>query len=411
MDMMMDYEFLTPETVAAYIKSKPELSRIIDADSIEDVKEVGDGNLNLVFIVHDAKGGTIVIKQALPFVRLVGPEWPMTPFRAEREAEALRIHGSFNQDLVPELYLYDSDRFVMAMQNLEGYRVWRGALIEGLRHEGAAELMGHYVAEVAFGTSVLGMPAEEQKILMAKSINPELCKITEDLVFTEPYDDIGRNSVLPANEIDAKQLANDAVMIHAMGEAKWKFMTNAEALIHGDLHTGSVMVKALSGDQGPSVAIAFDSEFSFYGPVAFDVGALWANYTLAAARSVALGNQEFAQWSLSLVGKTWDAFASRLAELFESRVDSRVWKAEMLEDRLAEWKSDAWLFAAAKMSRRIVGLAKAADIETLAPELREGAARGVLELARQLVTARHTNTSTSSFESLAGEILNKYRTS
>jgi 5-methylthioribose kinase len=199
-------------------------------------------------------------------------------------------------------------------------------------------------------------------------------------------------------------------MIHAMGEAKWKFMTNAEALIHGDLHTGSVMVKSHSGDQGPSVAIAFDSEFSFYGPVAFDIGALWANYALAAARSVALGNQEFAQWSLSLIGKTWDAFASRLTELYESRVDARVWGAEMLEDLLAEWKSDAWLFAAAKMSRRIVGLAKAADIETLEPELREGAARGVLELSRQLVTARHSDTSTSSFESLAGEVLNKYRT-
>ena len=331
-------------------------------------------------------------------------------FRAEREAEALRIHGSFNQKLVPELYLYDSERFVIAMENLSGYRVWRGALIEGLRHEGAAELVGQYVAEVAFGTSVIGMPAEEQKLLMSKSINAELCKITEDLVFTEPYDDIGRNSVLPSNEVDAQALANDAVMIQAMGEAKWKFMTNAEALIHGDLHTGSVMVRALNGDQGPSLAMAFDSEFSFYGPIAFDIGALWANYTLAAARAVALGNVEFAEWVMSLVGKTWDSFANRFSELYESRVDSRVWKAEMLEDRLAEWKSDAWLFAAAKMSRRIVGLAKAADIETLEPSLREGAARGVLELSRRLVTERNSDTSTSSFEALARETLTKHKT-
>ena len=406
----MDYKFLTTDSVAAYIESKPELSRIVDVASIQDVQEVGDGNLNLVFIVHDARGGTVVIKQALPFVRLVGPEWPMTPFRAEREAEALRIHGSLNQKLVPELYLYDSERFVIAMENLSGYRVWRGALIEGLRHEGAAELVGQYVAEVAFGTSVIGMPAEEQKLLMSKSINAELCKITEDLVFTEPYDDIGRNSVLPSNEVDAQALANDAVMIQAMGEAKWKFMTNAEALIHGDLHTGSVMVRALNGDQGPSLAMAFDSEFSFYGPIAFDIGALWANYTLAAARAVALGNVEFAEWVMSLVGKTWDSFANRFSELYESRVDSRVWKAEMLEDRLAEWKSDAWLFAAAKMSRRIVGLAKAADIETLEPSLREGAARGVLELSRRLVTERNSDTSTSSFEALARETLTKHKT-
>mgnify|MGYP006093234077 FL=1 len=406
----MDYEFLTPETVPGYIRSKPELSAIVDSENIKDVKEIGDGNLNLVFIVHDAMGGTIVIKQALPFVRLVGPTWPMTPFRAEREAEALRIHGSFNQALVPKVYLYDPELFVIAMENLSGYRTWRGALIEGLRHEGAAELIGQYVAGVAFGTSVIGMPAEEQKTLMSKSINPELCKITEDLVFTEPYDDIGRNAVLPANQIDAMALANDPVMIHAMGEAKWKFMTNAEALIHGDLHTGSVMVRAITGDEGPSMAIAFDSEFSFYGPVAFDIGALWANYTLAAARAFALGNVEFAHWTLSLVGKTWNAFAKTFSELYESRVDSRVWKSEMLEDRLSEWKSDAWLFAAAKMSRRIVGLAKAADIETLEPNLREGAARGVLELSRHLVTTRNSDTSTTTFESLASETLNRHKT-
>ena len=200
------------------------------------------------------------------------------------------------------------------------------------------------------------------------------------------------------------------VMIHAMGEAKWKFMTNAEALIHGDLHTGSVMVRAISGDEGPSTAIAFDSEFSFYGPVAFDIGALWANYTLAAARAFALGNVEFAHWTLSLIGKTWNAFAKTFSQLYESRVDSRVWKSEMLEDRLSEWKSDAWLFAAAKMSRRIVGLAKAADIETLEPNLREGAARGVLELSRLLVTIRNSDTSTATFESLASETLNRHKT-
>ena len=101
----MDYEFLTTDTVVAYIASKPGLSRIVDAGNIVDVKEVGDVNLNLDFIVHDAQGGTVVIKQALPFVRLVGPEWPMTPFRAEREAEALTFQGRFNQELVQRLYL------------------------------------------------------------------------------------------------------------------------------------------------------------------------------------------------------------------------------------------------------------------------------------------------------------------
>ena len=40
------------------------------------VREVGDGNLNLVFIVTGPAGG-VVVKQALPYVRLVGESWPL----------------------------------------------------------------------------------------------------------------------------------------------------------------------------------------------------------------------------------------------------------------------------------------------------------------------------------------------
>ena len=42
------------------------------------VREVGDGNLNLVFIV-EGRTGSVCVKQALPYVRVAGPGWPMSP--------------------------------------------------------------------------------------------------------------------------------------------------------------------------------------------------------------------------------------------------------------------------------------------------------------------------------------------
>src|SRR5215831_12588037 len=54
------------------------------------VNEVGDGNLNLVFLVEGPAGG-ICVKQALPYVRLVGESWPMTVKRAFFEHEYMRI--------------------------------------------------------------------------------------------------------------------------------------------------------------------------------------------------------------------------------------------------------------------------------------------------------------------------------
>jgi len=400
------YSFLTAETIPDYIREHPQLADRIDAAAIVDVTEVGDGNLNLVFIIRDVRGGGLVLKQALPYVRLVGPDWPMTPERARHEVEALRLHRSLAPNLVPEVFHFDADRYILGMEDLSDHRVWRGALNDGLMHEGAAELTGEYVAAVAFGTSIFGMDPEEQKMIAARSANPQLCTITEDLVFTEPFSLGGRNSVIPANERDAAALIADDVMVKAMGQAKFAFMTQGEALIHGDLHTGSVMVRAASGDDGPvDSAKAFDSEFAFYGPVAFDLGALWANYTIAAARATALGEDARADWCLDLCDATWGSFENAFRTAWPTRRDPRVFTDDFSDDLLARWRSETWLFAAAKMSRRVVGLAKASDVETLPEDLREGAVRGLLETARAAVRLRAEDSRTSHYIAMARDAL------
>lgn len=403
------YQVLDVDSAPAYVASRPELANRIDTDRLARVQEVGDGNLNLVFILTDEDGRGVVLKQALPYMRLVGPDWPMRPDRARLEAEITRVHSGVAPGLVPEIYVYDSERYLIAMEDLSDHRVWRVALNEGLRHDGVAEAMGRYVAAVAFGTSPLGMDPEEQKLLAASTSNGELCRITEDLVFTEPYADAGRNGVLPANERDAADLAADTEMVAAIGVAKWKFMTEGEAVIHGDLHTGSVMVRGSAADgapgDGPSTARAIDSEFGFCGPVAFDLGALWANYMIAATRGAALGDAVHRDWCLDQVTRTWTAFDEELRRLWPDRLDPRVWHDDLLQHLLDHWLEDAWLFAAAKMARRIVGLAKTTDIETLEPDIRAGAARSVLAIARAAVRERRVDPSAANLVSLAGSQL------
>ncbi|MGJ3508698.1 S-methyl-5-thioribose kinase [Enemella sp. A6] len=377
---MSDYEFLTVDTVAEYLRTRPGLSEHIDPENLVDVREVGDGNLNLVFLAKDDTGRGICLKQSLPYVRMTGEGWPMTPERARREANALRTHAALTPDLVPTLYDFNHDRYVMAMEDLSDHNVWRGLLNESESHEGVAEAMGRYVGSLAFGTSVFALPREELSEQIAATQNPQLCEITEDLVCTEPVHDIGRNSVLAANQPDADAFAADPAVRGALGWAKWIFMTQAEALIHGDLHTGSVMVRR--GEDGRVDSIkAFDPEFAFYGPVGYDVGALWANYVIAAARALALGEDDRAHWCLSLIGRTWDSFTAEFIRLWPSRRDDRIWDDTFRDERIEQWRRDAWLFAGAKMSRRIVGAAKTTDVETLAEPVREGAARGVLRTA------------------------------
>ena len=408
--MLETYDFLTAENIAAYLASHPEISSVIDAGSIVDLKEVGDGNLNLVFIVKDKQGKGIVLKQSLPYVRLVGPSWPMSPDRARIEYETTMIHSVAAKHLVPEIYFYDPERYIIAMEDLSDHKVWRTALNLGEQHFGAAEAIGEYIARVLFATSIFGAGAEAHYKGIARAINPELCLITEDLVFTEPYFPADRNSYLPENKADAEAIINDKQMALEIGQLKYKFMTSAEALLHGDLHTGSVMVKSDASGKAISTK-AFDSEFSFYGPIGFDIGACFANFYIALARATALGRTTHADYISALPEELWRAFEKNFRTLWPSRVDKRVFSDQLLEELLAQWKVDAIGFAAAKMVRRIVGLAKTSDIETLDPDLRIGAARGVLRAAQLAVRERHSNTDIPSLTQKMRKIIEEVQTS
>jgi 5-methylthioribose kinase len=410
LDMSATYEFLKTDNIASYLKSHNEISTVIDAESIVEINEVGDGNLNFVFIVKDANGDGIVLKQALPYVRLVGPSWPMSPDRARIEYETTRVHSLAAKNLVPEIYFYDPVRFIIAMEDLSDHKVWRTALNQGEQNYGVAAAIGEYIARVLFATSIFGSGADAHYKGIARAINPELCLITEDLVFTEPFFPADRNSYLPENREDAEAIINDRQMALEIGQLKYRFMTSAEALLHGDLHTGSVMVKSDSAGSAVSTK-AFDSEFSFYGPIGFDIGACFANFYIALSRAIALEKKEHADFIAELPEELWSSFEKHFRSLWPSRVDKRVFSDQLLEEQITQWKIDAVGFASAKMVRRIVGLAKTTDIETLEPQLRIGAARGVLRSAQMAIRERHSNTDLTLLTKKIRKIIEETRTS
>ena len=76
------YRPLNEATCKTFLTEQTHLSEVLGGSPTNwTVDEVGDGNLNLVFIVKGPKGG-LVVKQALPYVRLVGESWPLPLDRA-----------------------------------------------------------------------------------------------------------------------------------------------------------------------------------------------------------------------------------------------------------------------------------------------------------------------------------------
>lgn len=382
--MVPEYEILTPDTVPAYIDKTPALDGIVDTATLE-VSEVGDGNLNLVFVCKDGNGDGICLKQSLPYVRLVGEGWPLTPERVIAEARGLKAAADHVPDLVPAYYGVDKENYVLAMEYLMGWDMWRIQLNEGNSHPGVGAKLGKYVANLAFYTSFFSIDQQEIKGLLAEAVNPELCKITEDLVFTEPYIDVPNNSYVDELIPEIEGMRADAKLRGEVGTLKYKFMTAGEALIHGDLHTGSVMVR--NGDEGGECKV-IDPEFCYYGPVGFDLGALFGNYMAARARAAVLERPaEYQQWLADIGPETWDAFEAEMRRLWPERLD-KTWTDSFLDEWLEQVAEDTIGFGGCKANRRIIGLAKVTDIQQLPPDEHIQAATMVLRTASTWIRER-----------------------
>lgn len=374
---------LTAGDIPGYVAGRPTLRGLVDADTLT-VTEVGDGNLNLVFICVDAAGRRVVLKQALPYVRLVGPEWPMTEMRAAREASALTVHGALSEH-VCRLLDFDEEHNVLVLEDLSDHEVFRSRLNAGGAHDGIVERLSEYVADVAFGTSFLTLTEEEFRLRAAAAANPELCAISEALVFTEPFLGAERNSVRPSVAPLLAELQRDARWVAAALEMKRAFLTRQEMLVHGDLHTGSVFVRG-SGD-GVSVK-AFDSEFACYAPIGFDLGMLWANLLFAGMRAAVLGDDTRADALFGSVETSWRVFEARFAAHWTERRDPAGYPDAFRDGWLSDILRDCFGFAGCEAARRTVGLAKVSDIETLDDAPYKAAASAMLRLSHNLLVDR-----------------------
>ena len=136
-----DFDQLTLDSIPRYLAGREALVRRIDASALDSVVEVGDGNLNLVFIVRDRHGASLVLKQSLPHVR-TDPSWPMTRERSTREWLVLAHHEQADAAHVPALYDFDQENFILAIEDLSDHDVWRAELNHGRVQGWAAAEIG-----------------------------------------------------------------------------------------------------------------------------------------------------------------------------------------------------------------------------------------------------------------------------
>ncbi|PPZ39192.1 S-methyl-5-thioribose kinase, partial [Escherichia coli] len=125
-------------------------------------------------------------------------------------------------------------------EDLSNYRIWRSELIQGVNYTQAAIKLGEYLAQALFHHSDFYQSPHDKKAAVIRFTNPELCQITEDLFFTDPYIDHERNQFEAALTADVQALRDDHTLKLAVAGLKHRFLSKAEALLHGDIHSGSI---------------------------------------------------------------------------------------------------------------------------------------------------------------------------
>lgn len=372
----MGYRILEPDDVSAYLRERGHWS-----GGDLDVREVSDGNMNRVFLATSA-GGTrgLAVKQALPWVRVAGPSWPMSPERADAEARAYEQVAKVAPDKIPAIHGYDAENYALVMEDMSDLEVLRTVLNEGGSYgPDTSARIGEFVAQLSFATSDFGMSSVDRKALIAASVSPELCKITEDVVLSEPYIEHEHNHWHPELADLAAEFRADAGLRTEVADLRHVFMTSGQALLHGDLHTGSVMVGVR---EGAPVVRVFDPEFSFVGPIGFDLGLYWANTLVSQARAAALGIDGDHGDQLRL---SWKAFESEFRRLWPTRVDT-FFDDAYLDRFLARLWTESLGFAGTEIIRRIIGFAHLTDLTTLPDPV--PASRRALLLGRELILRR-----------------------
>ena len=363
---------LNRDNIAHYLEERRAEIGFFEPDAKLQVEEIGDGNLNFVYRVFDASKPkfSLVLKHAPPYIKILGPDYPLTSERLSYEARALKVYNRLFMNTVPKLHFFDPDAAVIVMEYLPAYRLLRDDLILGKINPIIPKQIGRFMGFVHSQTHQHNIDERSENHYRNHFANTDMQAITGDYVFTFPFMDHQTNFYTDGLEDSVEILKADTEFLQQAEMLKNIFLRVKRGLTHGDLHTGSVMVNDYS-------AKVIDSEFAFYGPVGFDIGLFWANYLLSYFSHAE--NSKIQSDIIAAVIAVWENYIE------EFRMDTSLKKRA-----IHVIFHEAVGFTGMEMLRRIIGAAHVKDIEGIDdPDRKLRIERAILEFGRTIVKKRN----------------------
>lgn len=381
-----NYFLMENKDIPEYVLEKIDF---LDGSTDISCQEIGDGNVNYVTRVVDGKGNSVIVKQAGYTLR-ISEDMKLSLDRNRIESEILKLEDELAPGSVPKIYFYDPIMSAFIMEDLTGYDIMRKALLEHKTFPKFVDDITTFMVNTLLLTTDIVLDHKEKKELQRRFINPELCEITEQLVYTEPYNDCRkRNNVfVPNADFIKKELYDDIKLHNEVAKLKFEFMNSAQALLHGDLHTGSIFIREDSTK-------IIDPEFAFFGPMGYDIGNVIANMIFAWCNGEATIENEkekraYLDWVEDTIVKLVDQTVSKMKKTFNESVTDRMAKTPgFLEYYIDDILRGTAGVTGVELNRRVVGMANVADITGITDtEKRMRAERICIKAAKKYIMDR-----------------------
>jgi 5-methylthioribose kinase len=355
-------EALNEQTAVDYVRDLEMASAFFGDLTSLSSKAITEGNINLIFRISDG-ARSLLVKQALPYSWRY-PEFMLPVERADLEHEMLQLEARYCPEQTLKVYFFDQPNHIQVVEDLNRHVVMREGLMQRIKYPLAAQHVGSFAARTLFYTSDLFLPSAEKKAMQPRFMNPVMRKLQEDLCFTQPYLPHPNNRWTQLNDAQVQAVYADDALRAEMFVLKERYMTHAQALIHNDLHTGSIML-----NQTETKVI--DPEFAFFGPMGHDVGSYLANLVLSYASQehyslTEVERKAYRAWILESLRETWLVFEREFLAAWEVDGLKDEWPSPTFKRQyLQRLLQDAAGFGAAEIYRRAIGLAHVVDLDSI----------------------------------------------
>ena len=285
----------------------------VRVSAIGDDEEDSRGLINYVFKVRSDKD-SLIIKQARANMRLdddvesTDASYCPPQDRNYFEYLTIKLRRAISPDKVPQVYYVDRENNAFLMEDVSWLKPARAQLARGVMIDGLTERVAEFLADIHFYTTEFYLDTGEFRELGRRFVSTGMRAIMENWLFLR---DTPTHQCPPLTRHFLPYIFADDIVVqsHIM---RHKYMNTTQAFIHSDIHTSNIF----ADDRNLKV---IDMEYTFAGPVAYDLGYFLASivsqYCSAVFRPFPSEKErtDFKQYLLASIYTLVDAYQKRFA--------------------------------------------------------------------------------------------------